>query len=149
MGLDIGADDYIVKPFSPGEVMARVRAVVRRAVKPEGPKMQVLFLRRPLHRSGGLCGQHRRDEVALTKKEMEILWTLATNQNKVFSAINLLNSLWGLRLFLGTTARWIPTSSACGPSWYAFDHEGWEIKPSGVWATNSRLKQMKNNIAFS
>lgn len=99
MGLDIGADDYIVKPFSPGEVMARIRAILRRIDIPdETHKNVVRFPDLEINMTDYLvkvCGQ----VVNLTKKEIEILWLLATNPGKVFSRDNLLNSVWGYEYF--------------------------------------------------
>lgn len=95
MGLDIGADDYIVKPFSPSEVMARVRAVLRRMdiSRQEGQRCLVYDnLTISLdNASVTIEGQN----VALTKKELEILWTLLGNRGKIFSRDNLLSTLWG------------------------------------------------------
>lgn len=94
MGLDTGADDYIVKPFSPGEVMARVRAVMRR-IQPQKEKKQMMHydtLSIDLDTYTVKIGE---DLIKLTKKETEILWTLLANPNKVFSRDNLLESLWG------------------------------------------------------
>lgn len=101
MGLDIGADDYIVKPFSPREVMARVRAVMRRMTKitKEVSSENILSISNlvinleeyTLH-----IGGHK---IALTKKEIETMWTLASNPNKVFTRDNLLDSLWGFDYF--------------------------------------------------
>ena len=104
MGLDIGADDYIVKPFSPSEVMARVRAVMRRmSAGPKGEhtekdgnvirvgSMMINLDEYPLFISG--------TRVTLTKKEIETMWTLASNPNKVFTRDNLLDSLWGFDYF--------------------------------------------------
>lgn len=99
MGLDIGADDYIVKPFSPGEVMARIRAVLRRLDISEEQRKDIV-------RHHGLeinltdyevttNGQ----PVSLTKKELEIFWLLASNPGKVFSRDNLLSSVWGDEYF--------------------------------------------------
>ena len=97
MGLDIGADDYIVKPFSPSEVMARLRAVLRRLQKPEEEKGMDNILR-----VGNLMVNLNEysfsvdgKRVPLTKKEIETMWTLAGNPNKVFTRDNLLDSLWG------------------------------------------------------
>lgn len=97
MGLDIGADDYIVKPFSPSEVMARLRAVLRRLQKPEETKDMDNVLR-----VGNLVVNLEEysfsvdgKRVPLTKKEIETMWTLASNPNKVFTRDNLLDSLWG------------------------------------------------------
>lgn len=95
MGLDIGADDYVVKPFSPSEVMARLRAVLRR-MNPGSPGTGSLLNR------GSLCisldkykasvgGQ----EVHLTKKEIEILWLLSSHTETVFTRSHILDSVWG------------------------------------------------------
>lgn len=96
MGLDIGADDYIVKPFSPSEVMARVRAVLRRMTKSEKEEndniLTVGNLEINLDEYTLSIGNTR---MALTKKEIETMWTLASNPNKVFTRDNLLDSLWG------------------------------------------------------
>ena len=96
MGLDIGADDYIVKPFSPREVMARVRAVLRRMTLAEKEStsdnvirfsnLEINLDEYTLHIGG--------KKIALTKKEIETMWTLASNPNKVWD--NLLDSLWAL-----------------------------------------------------
>jgi DNA-binding response OmpR family regulator len=99
MGLDIGADDYIVKPFSPGEVMARVRAILRRIVRPDGQKQQEFFFENLKINLDDYLVKIDEHTVSLTKKEIELLWTLATNKNKVFSRDNLLNSIWGYDYF--------------------------------------------------
>lgn len=101
MGLDIGADDYIVKPFSPREVMARVRAVLRRMTKANQgttsenvikiSNLEINLEEYSLHISG--------KKINLTKKEIETMWTLASNPNKVFTRDNLLDSLWGFDYF--------------------------------------------------
>jgi DNA-binding response OmpR family regulator len=95
MGLDNGADDYIVKPFSPAEVMARVRAVLRRITRESGAAEQIFTFEDLSINLDEYITQIGDVKIALTKKETEILWTLATNKNKVFSRKNLLNSLWG------------------------------------------------------
>lgn len=94
MGLDLGADDYVVKPFSPGEVMARVRAVLRRLDKKLGEedslKIHNLFIDLDGYKVS-INGQ----DIALTKKEVEILWTLASNPGRAYSREMLLDLLWG------------------------------------------------------
>lgn len=99
MGLDIGADDYIVKPFSPGEVMARIRAILRRLDIPDDVRKDIIF-------HPGLEINLSDYEVKisgrlinLTKKEIEIIWLLASNPGKVFTRDNLLNSVWGYEYF--------------------------------------------------
>ncbi len=101
MGLDIGADDYIVKPFSPSEVMARVRAILRRMTKKEQEPtskniLTIADLTINLDEYSLSIGGER---MALTKKEIETMWTLASNPNKVFTRDNLLDSLWGFDYF--------------------------------------------------
>ncbi len=97
MGLDIGADDYIVKPFSPSEVMARVRAVLRRLPKEDSnnPKnTEAIIGNLELDIEKYVCRINGED-MKLTKKEIETMWVLATNPGKVFTRDNLLDSLWG------------------------------------------------------
>ncbi|HOQ63829.1 MAG TPA: response regulator transcription factor, partial [Clostridia bacterium] len=97
MGLDIGADDYIVKPFSPGELMARLRAVLRRAAPSAGGKVLVIGNLRvePDNYAVQVGGQ----DMMLTKKEVEILHLLAAHPGRVFTRENLLESLWGYDYF--------------------------------------------------
>lgn len=97
----MGADDYIVKPFSPREVMARIRAIKRRLnQQPEALVEQNIYkindleinLEEYMLHIGG-------NKISLTKKEIETMWTLASNPNKVFTRDNLLDSLWGYDYF--------------------------------------------------
>ncbi|WP_231040296.1 response regulator transcription factor [Pectinatus frisingensis] len=99
MGLDIGADDYIVKPFSPGEVMARVRAVLRRMeITSSDQKRLLKYNDMSIDLNSYTVSINGRD-VSLTKKEIELLWLLASNYGKVFSRDNLLDSIWGYDYF--------------------------------------------------
>ena len=100
MGLDIGADDYVVKPFSGNEVMARVRAVLRR-IDCTGQTAEQKYLvydnlRVCLETADVTIGGQK---ITLTKKELEILWTLLDNRGKIFSRENLLSGLWGYDYF--------------------------------------------------
>jgi len=93
LGLDIGADDYIVKPFSPGEVMARIRAVLRRLPAQTGSETLVigsLSIHLP-SLSVSLAGH----KLVLTRKETELLYTLAASPGRVFTRDNLLTLVWG------------------------------------------------------
>lgn len=140
MGLDIGADDYIVKPFSPGEVMARVRAVLRRiephAAVPESGSVL---------RYDNLCIDLDRYEVtvngqpiAMTRRAVEILWTLAAKPERTYTREMLLSQLWGddyygdiravdsqikrMRLALGTQP-----------------HPNWDVKT--IWGVGYRFEK--------
>lgn len=92
MGLDIGADDYIVKPFSAKEVMARIRAVLRR-LQPVSEE-KITFGSLSLFPSA--CRTEINGvEVALTKKEFDLLSLLVQNRGQAFSRDRLLETLWG------------------------------------------------------
>ncbi len=98
MGLDIGADDYIVKPFSPSEVMARVRAVLRRLninKNETSEKNSVCTVGNLVINLDEYRCKIGEEEIKLTKKEIETVWVLATNPGKVFSRDMLLDRLWG------------------------------------------------------
>ena len=93
LGLDIGADDYIVKPFSPGEVMARIRAVRRRLGTQDGSDTLVvgnLTIHLP-----SLSVMLDGNKLSLTRREVELLWTLASAPGRVFTRDNLLTLVWG------------------------------------------------------
>jgi len=93
MGLDTGADDYIVKPFSGGEVMARIRAILRLLGQDTGPKIRTVGnLTVNLDRYQAWIGEA---EINLSKKELELLWTLISSPGRVYSRDTLLDMLWG------------------------------------------------------
>ncbi len=95
MGLDIGADDYITKPFNPREVTARIKAVLRRVVPDgSGPKDRINLSNLSIDMaeySVVSFGQ----VVTLTAKEMDLLWYLVSNSGQVFTRNQLLESIWG------------------------------------------------------
>lgn len=95
MGLEIGADDYIVKPFSPGEVMARVRAVMRRIEKSDDISDQILTVENLQINLADYSVTVGSVPVALTKRETDMLWTLAKGKNRAYSRESLLDMLWG------------------------------------------------------
>ena len=97
-GFTVGGDDYIVKPFSPGEVMARIRAVQRRIPAAEEKETLVvgeLSIHLP-SLSVALSGH----KLNLTRREVELLYTLASAPGRVFTRDNLLTMVWGYE-FLG------------------------------------------------
>lgn len=95
MGLDMGADDYVVKPFSPTEVMARIRAVLRRIKSPAQPGGQILTISNLFIDIDRYEVRIGTESVSLTKKEVELLYTLANTHIKMFTRDDLLDKVWG------------------------------------------------------
>lgn len=144
MGLDIGADDYIIKPFSAGEVMARVRAILRR-MQPREEKTA-----HNIYRYSNLMIDLDKyavtvngSEVPLTKKEVELLWTLAKNSSKVFSRDNLLDSLWGYDYY-GDSRTVDSHIKRMRAKLDKFEHPGWEIKT--IWGVGYRFEEKSKCI---
>jgi DNA-binding response OmpR family regulator len=90
-GLDMGADDYIVKPFSPNELMARVRALLRRTVPPAGKELTCGPITMNLERH---TVSNNGEEVRLTAKEFLLLQYLMKHRGRVLSRDRLLSDVW-------------------------------------------------------
>ena len=102
LGLELGADDYIVKPFSPREVTARVKALLRRAndtaavsAPAEDEKDRVLTFPDLIINPAGYDVTVSGDSVAFTPKEVELLYKLASAPGRVYSREQLLSDIWG------------------------------------------------------
>lgn len=93
-GLDIGADDYIVKPFDPNELIARINSVLRRTVLSgsEKDKLQLDNIVIDIKEYRVLINN---EEVTMAPKEMELFYYLAMNPNQVLTRQQLLDRVWG------------------------------------------------------
>lgn len=137
MGLDIGADDYIIKPFSPGEVMARIRAIMRRISREDNTKAQILNFESLTVNLDEYTTDIGGVRIELTKKETELLWTLGTNKNKVFSRDNLLNNLWGFDYY-GDTRTVDSHIKRLRAKLDEVPHDGWEIRT--IWGVGYKFE---------
>lgn len=96
LGLELGADDYIVKPFSPREVVARVKAILRRVeAKAQTSDPNVVSYNGLSIDLNSYTVMLRGERVICTPKEIEILYMLASNPGQVFTRDTLLSRVWG------------------------------------------------------
>ena len=114
--LDLGANDYVAKPFGIGELLARIRVALRQDQKSEGPaSSQNIFVAGPISLDVAKHRVTRRDDlIKLTPKEFDLLTLLLQNKGKVITQRQLLTTVWGpahaqdaqyLRVFVGQLRR--------------------------------------------
>ncbi|MCR5624030.1 MAG: response regulator transcription factor [Lachnospiraceae bacterium] len=140
MGLDIGADDYIVKPFSPGEVMARLRAILRRlntdTQNEDKDITSIGNITINLKEYSCVIGK---ENVSLTKKEIETMWLFVSNPDKVFTRDTLLDRLWGFDYY-GDTRTVDSHIKRLRAKIDKYEHKGWNLKT--VWGVGYKLESV-------
>ena len=99
LGLELGADDYIVKPFEAKEVVARIKAVLRRVSTPSNESPKEVIFDNLLINITNYELKVRGIHVDAPPKELELLFHLASNPNRVFTRDQLLDQVWGFDYF--------------------------------------------------
>ena len=98
LGLELGADDYMTKPFDPKELIARIKAVIRRTQSVVAPEREIAFPNLVINMSTYLVTYNGKD-IEMPPKEIELLYFLASHPNKVFTRDQLLEQVWGFDYF--------------------------------------------------
>lgn len=137
MGLDLGADDYIAKPFNPREVIARVNAVIRRIPDTDFTNAEQLHFPNLDINIADYTITTYGLPVPLTAKEMELLWCLASRPGRTFSREMLLEKVWGYT-YCGETRTIDTHIRRLRQKMQANETSAWDIKT--VWGIGYRFE---------
>ena len=137
LGLELGADDYMVKPFDTKELVARIKAVLRRFQNADAPASKELSFPGLTINIGQYTVTYMGKELEMPPKELELLYFLASHPGMVFTREQLLEQVWGYDYFgdsrtVDVHVKRLREKLTDGERWAG------RSRPSGAWATSSR-----------
>lgn len=135
LGLELGADDYLVKPFEPKELTARVRAVLRRTMSQEASVEEVVYPQLVINK-GDYSITYKGKKADIPPKELELFYFLASHPNQVFTREQLLEKVWGFD-FIGDS-RTVDVHVKRLREKFSDETGRWEIKT--VWGVGYKFE---------